>query len=92
MSKLTIYFIPNTQRDFRLLNHSIIIYLIFILGWTPIALLHVIDHLHVVSLAVYASLQLLAVLFSLIIIIHMICINKEVREYLTLKLSYFSKE
>ena len=81
----------SRQRDLHVLCHTISIYVVFIVSWTPIALLYVIDHRRVVSLAVYASLHLFAVLFSLIIIIHLMVLNTDVKNYLISKLSCCSR-
>ena len=91
LRKIRIHVIRHRHRDLHLLRHSILMYLLFLVGWTPIALIYIIDHQHVASLVIYAGLHLVAELFSLIIIIQIICLNKEVKDYLTSKLLCFNR-
>ena len=74
-----------TRRDLFLLKHTVFIFGIFIIGWSPIYLLILLDYHGQVIPLVYTILQLLAVISSLSCMIDLFLYNHESRQYIKQK-------
>ena len=70
-----------SRRDLRLLFYSIFMFMILVIGWTPIFLLTAIDRDGIVSPLVYTLLQLLAALALFICMLDLFLYNNELRQY-----------
>ena len=71
-----------TRRDISLLKHMIVIFLLFVIGWTPVFLLNLIDiiipgHIYQIIYCTY-----LCILSTLGIIAYLFIFNYELRRYL----------
>jgi hypothetical protein len=69
-------------RDARLLKHMLLNFTSFMLGWTPIYALAVVDTAQTVSPMVYKLLRSLPILSSLINVLDLFWYNLDVRKYL----------
>ena len=74
------------RRDATVLRQATIIYVTFVFGNTPIAVLYAMDKNRLVDAGIYASLQCVGSLSSLIIMMYLIWINNEMKVYLRQKL------
>ena len=74
--------IGKRRRDSNALRQVSIIYCTFLLGCGPIGLLFAIDDHRRADPSIYASLQAVGSLSSLIIVIYLISINNDVKDYL----------
>jgi hypothetical protein len=78
---------PSNRRDLYILRHTIFMFTMFILGWSPIFFLVAIDyHGNVVPL-VYTCLQLLAVISLSGCIFDLFLYNHQLRQYLKNKIT-----
>jgi hypothetical protein len=69
------------NRDIRVLKHMIIMFVIFLIGWSPIYILVCIDINHIVPLIVYRILSILPALSLLGDIIDLFLFNYQLRSY-----------
>lgn len=71
-----------SRRDVSLLKHMIFIFLMFVVGWTPIFVINIIDFLNSVDFTIVMSCVYLSIVCVLSIIIHLFLCNREIRDYL----------
>ena len=76
--------IANRQhaRDMHLLKHMLFIFIVFLIGWTPIYAISVVDLNGGIPYWVYLLLQLLPVLSSLVNVVDLFLYNHDLRQYL----------
>jgi hypothetical protein len=79
---------PNYKnaRDVYLLKHMLFIFVIFVIGWTPVFILSVSNLDETAFYMAYQLLQLLPELSSLIIILDLFWYNHDLRQYLKQRL------
>jgi hypothetical protein len=75
-----------SRRDIHLLRHTIFMFAVFIIGWSPIFLLVAIDYHGNVIPLVYTILELLSVISSLICMLDLFQYNNELKQYIKNKL------
>lgn len=75
-----------SRRDIFLLRHTIFMFTMFAVGWTPIFALVAIDYDGNVIPLVYSILQILSVISSLCCILDLFLCNHELRRYIKDKL------
>ena len=71
-----------SRRDISLLRHMIILFLVFILGWTPSVIVNIAEYYTAVSNLLYDVSFLSFQLALLVVIIDLFLYNHEVRKYL----------
>lgn len=71
-----------SRRDISLLKNMIFIFTMFILGWTPIFVINIVDFLNSVRFVIVMSCVYLSAVCVLAIIIHLFLCNREIRVYL----------
>ena len=69
------------ENVFTVLRHTVGLYCIFLLVWIPIPVMVAIDGKHRVDHVIYSSLHVVVSMNSLIIVIYLILINNEVKDY-----------
>lgn len=74
-----------SRRDLYLLRHTIFMFIIFIVGWTPIFALVAIDYDGNVIPLVYTLLQILAVIASFCCTLDLFLYNHELRRHIKSK-------
>jgi hypothetical protein len=79
---------PNQQnaRDIFLLKHMSFIFVVFIVGWTPVYALQVIQLNAQTPVWLIQFLQILPVLTSIIMVVDLFIYNHELRQYLKEKI------
>jgi len=81
--------IPNQQqrhrRDIRLLVHTIFMFCIIILGWSPVFILTIMDDNHI-PIHIYTILIILAELSFVCVVISLFFYNRTLRQYFKTKI------
>lgn len=77
-----------SRRDIYLLRHTIFMFTMFALGWTPIFTLVAIDYHNTVNQLVYTALQILTVVASVSCMLDLFLYNHELRKYIKDKIFF----
>jgi hypothetical protein len=79
----------QNARDIHLLKHILLIFTVFVGGWTPVYIHSVTTPDETSHYIIYSVLQLLPILSSLIIILDLFWYNHDLRQYLKERLLSF---
>jgi hypothetical protein len=71
-----------SRRDISLLKQMILIFTMFILGWIPIASVHIADIVEPVDSVITAAVTLLSEICLLSLVINLFLCNHEIRQFL----------
>jgi hypothetical protein len=72
----------QNTRDIHLLKHMLFIFVVFLMGWTPIYMLPMLKLNEEVTIWVSQFLRLLPVISSIIIVLDLFMYNHDLRQYL----------
>jgi hypothetical protein len=73
---------PQNTRDMYLLKHMIFIFVVYLIGWTPIYIIPVLKLSEGITTWLDQFLQILPAISSMVIIMDLFFYNHEVRQYL----------
>ncbi len=79
----------RNARDIYLLKHMFFVFVVFVLGWTPIYFLALFNLYETVTLWVIQFLQILPVISSLVIVLDLFFYNRDLRQDLKERLMKF---